>query len=353
MRHIHLIDTSSATDNVGDEIIVEAARSQLGPVIADAYITRSSGHDGLGASGRGLVATADVAFLLGTNALSARFRLGHSFMWRVGWRDLAALRNKVVLLGVGGNRDFDRVDWRQRRFMRHVLSRDHVHSVRDGVGARLVEAFGHRAVNTSCPTLWSGLGVERVPDGMAPRACLTLTRHRADPTDSVLLATLLRLYPDVWFWPQQPRDLGYLQTLDGHEKVRVIAPNLAAYDAFLRSGPVDVVGTRLHGTIRGLHHGRRALVVEIDNRARDIGAETGLPTITRADVLTGLEARLRGPIPPKLTLPEANIHRFLDQFRTTDSPRVKPALTPTQSAETSVGSGPYPAAPVTSEQTQR
>jgi len=315
MRHVHLIDTSVASDNVGDEIIVGQARRHLDPLLADAYVTRSSGHDGMGHFGRSLAARADLVVMLGTNALSARFRLNRRYMWRVTWRDLAVLRGKVVLLGVGANRDFDRIDWRQRWFLHRLLSPHHLHSVRDATGARLVAAVGHRALNTSCPTLWAGLPAGGLPQEMAPRAVFTLTRHRPDPSDAALLATLLRLYPEVWFWPQQPRDLTYLQSLPGHASVRLLAPNLAAYDALLAAAPIDVVGTRLHGTIRGLHHGRRVLAVAIDNRARDIGAETGLPVIARADVTAALEARLRAPIMARLTLPDAQIARFLDQFR--------------------------------------
>ncbi len=315
MRHIHLIDTAVASDNVGDEIIVGQARRHLDPLLADAYVTRSSGHDGMGHFGRRLAAQADLVVMLGTNALSARYRLNRHYMWRVTWRDLAVLRGKVVLLGVGANRDFDRIDWRQRWFLNRLLSPNHLHAVRDETGARLVAAVGHRALNTSCPTLWAGLPPGGLPEAMAPRGVFTLTRHRPDPSDAALLATLLRLYPQVWFWPQQPRDLAYLQSLPGHEGVRLLAPNLAAYDALLAAAAIDVVGTRLHGTIRGLHHGRRVLAIAIDNRARDIGAETGLPVIARADVTAPLEARLRAPIAARLTLPDAAIARFLDQFR--------------------------------------
>ena len=234
-------------------------------------------------------------------------------MWRVTWRDLAVLRGKVVLLGVGGNRDFEKMDWRQKWFLGQLLSRNHVHSVRDAVGLRIVEAAGHRATNTSCPTLWSP--PEMVPEAKAARVVFTLSAHKPDLSDAVLIGTLLTLYPEVWFWPQQPRDLDYLRKLPGQDRVRIVAPNLTAYDALLAKAPIDVVGTRLHGTIRGLHHGRRALAIVIDNRARDIGAEVGLPIIGRTEIPGGLATRLNGPIATRLTLPKPAIKAFLDQFR--------------------------------------
>lgn len=313
MRHIHLIDTSVATDNLGDEIIVEQVSRALLPLLADAYVTRSSGHDGLGPFGRRLVAQADVAVLMGTNALAAKFKLGGRFIWHVEWGDLVVLRHKVVLMGVGANRDFTHVDWRQKRLLAHLLSPDHVHAVRDDGAARIVAAAGRRAMNTSCPTLW-GLGDAVIPTGMANRAVFTLTAHKADASDAAMVDTLLAMYPQVWFWPQQPRDLTYLRKLPGHDRVTILPPNLAAYDALLTAAPIDVVGTRLHGCIRGLHHGRRSLAVVVDNRARAIGAEVGLPVITRAD-MSQLAARLAAPYETRLSLPRDTIAGFLSQFR--------------------------------------
>lgn len=313
MRHVHLIDTAIASDNAGDEIIMAEVRRQILPLIGDAVITTSSGHDGLGRFGRDAAVRADVVFLCGTNALSARFRLGGRFMWHVGLADLSALRGKVVLVGVGANKDFTRIDPRQKWLLRHLLSDRHLHAVRDGTALRLLQAIGRNGANTACPTLW-GIDGAAIPQDRARRATLTLTQHRADPTDAALLAQLLALYDEVWFWPQQLRDLDYLRSLPGAERVRVLAPNLPAYDAHLAAAPTDVVGTRLHGTIRGLHHGRRSLVVVVDNRARDIGAETGLPVIARAD-MAGLTARLSAPLPTPLRLPSVAIDRFTTQFR--------------------------------------
>lgn len=312
MRHVHVIDTSVASDNAGDEIIMDACRALLSPMFADAYVTTSSGHDGLGRFGRDAARRADVVLLCGTNALSARFRLGGRFMWHVGLADLGALAGKVVLFGVGANRDFDRIDMRQRWLLRRLLSDRHLHAVRDGTALRLLGLIGRRGANTACPTLWR-IDAGAAPQGPAPRATLTLTRHRADQTDARLVATLLDQYPEVWFWPQQPRDEGYLDTLPGAARVRRIAPNLAAYDAHLAAAPTDVVGTRLHGTIRGLHHGRRSLAVVVDNRARDIGRETGLPVIDRSAMDT-LGARLAASWPTTLTLPEQAISAFRSQF---------------------------------------
>jgi polysaccharide pyruvyl transferase WcaK-like protein len=309
MRRFHLIDTSVASDNVGDRIIVEAARRQLSPVLADAHICRSSGHHGPGAFGRDLVKKADLVLMLGTNVLSARCWLNHHFIWR----DLMVLRGKVVLLGVGGNRDFEKMDWRRCWFLGQLLSREHVHSVRDSVGERIVRQAGHKVINTSCPTLWTPPAA--VPEGKAHCAVFTLSAHKPHKTAARLIATLLQLYPEVWCCPQQPRDLDYLRKLPGHDHVRIVAANLPSHDALLAAAPIDVVDTRLHGTIRALHHNRRSLAIVIVNRARDIGAEVGLPIIGRDEITGQLATRLQGPNTTNLTLPQAAITSFLNQFR--------------------------------------
>lgn len=318
IRHVHLIDTAVASDNLGDEIIGEAARSALMPIFRDCYITTSAGHDGLGPFGRELVAQADVALLLGTNALSPRDQMRQKrFIWMIRPEDLPVLAGKVVLCGVGANRSYDAVEPPQIELLKTVLSPHYRHSVRDGLGAGIVRAAGREALNTTCPTLWRWRDRQPpVPAGKAPGVVFTLTKHKPDPADAVMVRILRGLYRQLWFWPQQPRDLAYLDEIAGLAGIEMLAPNLAAYDRLLASEPVDVVGTRLHGGIRGLQHGRRVLVVAIDNRAAEIGAETGLPVIARSDVAGGLEPRLLADWPTSLHLPEVAIGRFLGQFRT-------------------------------------
>lgn len=316
MRHVHLLDTSVASDNVGDEIIVSEARQYVFEVFGDAYISTSSSHDGLGYYGRQQVQMADVVLLLGTNGLTAKYQRRGHFVWQVGRADIRALESKVVMLGVGASKDFDSVQPRQARLLKRLLSKKYIHSVRDETGRRLLDAIGVQAVNTSCPTLWRYRHDDpAVPAGKAPAACFTLTKHKASPHDLPFINSLRACYDTLYFWPQQLRDLGYLESLTGTGNIRIVPPNLEAYDALLSSTDIDVVGTRLHGGIRGLRHGRRVLVTSIDNRARDISAETGLPTVARDLATDALEERLRGDIATKLTLPADAIERFLGQFR--------------------------------------
>lgn len=314
MRHVHLIDTSVASDNLGDEIIVEAARAALGPRIAQDYVTTSSGHDGLGHFGRRLAAQADVIFLLGTNALSAKYRLRRDYIWSLQRRDISALEGRVVLLGVGANRDYDRVSCRQARLLARLLSPAHRHSVRDDLALGILRAAGREGLNTSCPTLWRPMPL---PGRRArpARACLSLTAHKPDAgADAALLDILRRHYDELWFWAQQPGDVDYLRSLPGGEGVGIVPRNLAAYDALLGAGAIDVIGTRLHGCIRAMQRGQRALIISIDNRAREIARETGLSAMPRADVVRSLEGWIATGETAQPRIPRPAIDRFLDQF---------------------------------------
>ena len=84
----------------------------------------------------------------------------------------------------------------------------------------------------------------------------------------------------------------------------------AAYDRLLREAPsLDYVGNRLHGGIRALQHGRRAIIVEIDNRAQEMGRDFNLPTVARDD-FARLEAMIDGDLAIAVTPPVEAIARW-------------------------------------------
>lgn len=317
---IHLLHTAIASDNVGDEIIVEDCLVELRNILRNAYVTTSSSHDGLGTSGRALAADADIVFMLGTNALRARtVAPWRYYMWKLTPRDVAALENKVVLVGVGANKSFKGVKARQKKLLGRILSDRFIHSVRDASAQKIVETCGRDAVNTSCPTLWKWRSaVPNCPQHKAASACFTLTKHKPDlEADRALIRILRENYEKIWFWPQQPRDLEYLEGLGDMSGIEIIAPNLAAYDAVLSKNDLDVIGTRLHGTIRALKHGRRMIVISIDNRASEIGTDTGLTVLDRGRLAEKLPGMIAAELETHLILDTAALDQFLQQFTDT------------------------------------
>ncbi len=316
VRHVHLLDTGVGSDNVGDEIIMEKCRLILEPYMQDSYVTSSSSHDGLGPWSRSLIETADLVILLGTNALAPFDQRTRQHVWTIRDEDLELLSGKVVLFGVGANRYFDEIDAAQKALLHQILATDFTHSVRDNLGAEIVRACGHKAINTSCPTLWGFADVRQdLPKERAATVCFTLTAHKATEDDVEMVEILRAVYERVAFWPQQPRDLAYLRSMpNGSDGIEILAPNLSAYDTFLTSERPDVVGTRLHGSIRGLHNNCRALAVAIDNRADQIGSETGLPTLKREWVKTDLERVVKSDFAALPNVPKDAIRTFLMQF---------------------------------------
>jgi polysaccharide pyruvyl transferase WcaK-like protein len=316
MRHIHILDTSLASDNLGDEIIVSEARQYVSANFPDAYISSSSSHDGLGYYGRKLAGDADLILLLGTNALSAKYQRRGHFIWSVGRRDFKALEGKVVFVGVGASTNNRDVHPRQARLLKRLLSPNHKQSVRDETGKEILDSIGISAINTSCPTLWRySSETPHIPTKSAPSVCFMLTQHKASENDLELVQSLRKCYKNLYFWPQQLRDLAYLRQLTDISDIKIVPPQLEAYDNLLANTDVDVVGTRLHGSIRGLLHKRRSLAIVIDNRARDIGRETGLPTHSRDELGAELVQKLNEGFSTRLSLPVNNIDLFLAQFR--------------------------------------
>lgn len=313
MRSIHLLDTAVATDNIGDEIIRESILPRLRQNFSDAYLTDSSTHDGLGRRSRRSLATAEFAVLMGTNALSNSF-LRSQVQWPVSPRDIRPLAGKVVLFGVGSQLGSTRVSQLQRRFLRTLLSPIHTHSVRDAEAKLILDQCGMKSLNTSCPTLWDWKSWPERQEQPADTACFSLTAYRPHHSDRILIQTLAARYARLAAWIQMPKDLEYLHSITDDRRIEIIAPNLEAYDEFLERQRPDVVGTRLHGTIRAMSKGCRGLVVAIDNRARGIARDTGLPTINRDDVATRLAEVLDEWPTLELSLPTDDISSFNSQF---------------------------------------
>ncbi len=79
---------------------------------------------------------------------------------------------------------------------------------------------------------------------------------------------------------------------------------------------VDFVGARLHGGIRALQRGRRALIVPVDNRAAEISKSTVLPVASR-DEPEAIERWILDPQPTRIVLPWSAIAQWKAQFAPT------------------------------------
>lgn len=327
MKKIMLLDTSIGTSNRGDDIITECVESELGFLLEGSFLYRLPTH--LPAFHSYAIwknsttvqnfASCDYKFAGGSNLL-VKNMLTHYPQWNVNSFNCKPLAG-CVLVGVGAGAG-EKTNGYTKRLYRKILSDKYCHSVRDERSREYVESLGLRALNTGCVTMWK-LTPEfcrEIPRGKAPDAVFTLTAQRdADPRDRKLIDVLRKNYERVFFFAQGDRDEEYLRRFSGTEDITLIPPDKAAYGRLLDAERVDYVGTRLHGGIYALRHKRRAIIISIDERARGIGADTGLVTLEK-DGMDGLDELINGDFETKLTLPADKIKQWKEQFEV-DAPR--------------------------------
>lgn len=315
-RVIGILDPSVGSENVGDEIIYDAVRSEISRLFGDPLVIRVSTHEYMSSKARRLLDKAEHVFVGGSNLLKSKMEW--NIQWKLNPRDLISPRG-AILLGCGWRHDEGAPTPYTRLLYRRVLSPTALHSLRDSSAqAQLQRAGFTSALNTACVTMWR-LTPEHcaaIPQSKADEVVLTLTEYHADrENDRRMVELAFRHYERVSLFVQQPEDYAYARSLTENSFAEVVA-SLGTYDRLLERS-IDYIGTRLHGGMRAIQKGKRALIVVVDNRARDIGADTGIPIIRRQDIGTQLEAWINTPSPTRITLPDAAIAAWRGQFAST------------------------------------
>lgn len=308
---IALFDPSVGSMNLGDEIIREAVVRELSSLMPSQQIIGLPTQDIIGRRSIRISRNADWRIVGGTNLLSSHMLKYRQ--WRINLAD--ALRmGTVILCGVGWWQYQERPDRYTSAVLRRVLDRDAIHSVRDEyTRSKLIEIGVPNVVNTGCPTMWDvDFNALSLKSGKSEGVVFTVTDyHKNVERDRLLLKTLRDFYPTIYFWPQGSGDLEYLTNIDDIADIVVIDPNVPSFDAVL-SKNVDFIGTRLHAGIRALQKGVRAIIIETDNRAKEIANTTGLTVIKvedRSELVNAIGADLK-----PITMNNANIALWRSQF---------------------------------------
>jgi polysaccharide pyruvyl transferase WcaK-like protein len=329
---IGVLNTSIASENAGDSIIMEAAAREIAQCLPLAYKIQLTTHEKLARASLRLQKEAAFNVACGSNLLHSHMEIIKQ--WNIGMFAAWSLK-PVVLLGVGWRGHASRrTTLYTRLLLRKLLSREYLHSVRDSYSeGRLREIGVPNVINTACPTMW-GLTPEHcaeVPAEQGEDVVMTLTDYSPEPQkDRQLLDLLKRVYRRIYFWRQGAGDYEYLSSfakpgevfhgaaceLAPPGAVRVLPSSLRAFDDLLadRSLSLDYVGTRLHGGIRALQHKRRTLIIGVDHRARDKAVDFNLPVKTRYTPAAELEHALRAPATCDMRVPLENIRRWREQF---------------------------------------
>lgn len=313
---VPLFDVSICSNNLGDQIISHYVRRELDAYFNHKQVVSIPSHDYLGIHAYKALWQSTHSLVGGSNLLSSNMPFYRQ--WKIRLGDPLVLKN-VILFGAGWWQYQNQPNIFTRYALRQILSSDRVHSVRDRYTEKMLKRIGiENVLNTGCPTMW-GLTEEhcqRVPTKKGRAVITTITDYNFDlARDTAMLKTLLATYEKVYIWLQGERDLAMLQQTGLQASVEAIPPSLSRYTAILsdQSIELDYVGTRLHAGIHALNHRRRSLIISIDNRAKEISADSGLPIIERTDIpelLYTVNKEWDTPIKIKV----AEIARFREQL---------------------------------------
>lgn len=302
------------SSNLGDLIIQEAVHRELSAVFEQGSISCVTTQAFPLSEHLRAARAADYIFVGGTNLLTAR--MNEYRQWKI--TPYQALRlQKTILLGVGWWQYQDKPNLYTRLVLKSALSGQWLHSVRDNYTREKLQGIGLRnVINTGCPTTWplADLPRSRVPTCKAKSVVVCLTDYlKAPELDAELLKILLASYEEVWAWPQGRTDAAYLAGLA--LPIRVLDHSMASLRDFLASGiDIDYVGTRLHGGIHCLLSGKRSLILEIDNRAKEMAADIKLPTAARGD-FPAIRRWIQGPTETNIAIDKHAIAQWKEQFR--------------------------------------
>ena len=109
-------------------------------------------------------------------------------------------------------------------------------------------------------------------------------------------------------------DLKYLYSLTEDTNIKMIAPSLEAYNAFLDSHECDYVGTRLHAGIKAIQKFKRSIILGVDNRAKDMHESYGFCYLDRVNI-KNLETLIGSDISTNINTDNRQIAIFLKQFK--------------------------------------
>lgn len=321
MKNIVLFDTSVGTTNKGDDIIMNSAVQGLSEILDSNFVVNIPTHITPFSWFQTKywwkakwVKEADMKFICGTNLL-----------WNTLFRPVNDLNINIlncdplcnsVLVGVGNSLLDKKIDWYTKRIYDKVLSHDYIHSTRDDETTEMLVKLGFKATTTGCVTLW-GLTPKHcatIPSMKADEVVFTLTGpQRDDKRDQLMVDILKKNYSKRYFYVQTIWDMDYFRTLNGLDDVEIISPDLKSYGTFLESHDVDYVGTRLHGGVFAMQHGKRSIIITIDNRARNINKVSNLNSLER-NKINELDDLINSTIITNITMDYNKLNRWKNQF---------------------------------------
>lgn len=321
MDKILFLDTSVGSLNKGDDIIMECVDKELEFVTQGKFKvtlpTHVSSFNWFQCWRKSIYvqqfANSKFKFVGGTNLL-VKNMFTHLPQWNLNWFNSRPLEG-AIMVGVGAGAG-DKTNWYTRKLYNKVLSHDFYHSVRDERSKLFIESLGLKAINTGCVTMWmlTPEFCKKIPTGKADKVVFTLTSYSNDSRDQYIIDTLLKNYNEVYYWPQDDHDFDYLHRFNNIERIKILESTKEAYDKFLTENDTDYVGTRLHGGVYAMRHCRRAIIIAIDERAREINKHNNLNCIDKENLLE-LEDMINSEFTTEIMMDFDKINHWKNQFK--------------------------------------
>lgn len=323
MDNILLLDPSIASDNKGDDIIMECVRKELEPILTNNYELDLPTHVSAfhwyqvwrNSSFVQRFCNCKYKFVGGSNILIPQL-LTHLPQWNINLFNYQPMKGSI-LVGVGAGQGAEGpINWYTKYIYTRLLNRDFYHSARDERSKIYMERLGLKAINTGCVTMWSLTPdfCKQIPKGKSDKVIFTLTAQlEFDTRDQVLIDTLQRNYQEVYFWPQGISDYNYLNGFKGIGSVKILQATKAAYGEFLTNNDTDYIGTRLHGGIYAMRHKRRSIILAIDERARAINQNNHLNCLEK-DKIQELDNMINSSFSTEIVMDFEAINKWKSQF---------------------------------------
>lgn len=315
-RLITLLDTSICNANLGNQIIIQSIERELKSLFPSDFTMRLQYSELFGKQSISYLRKSAYAFFGGTNSLSSEMNKYSQMGFRI--RNTFSFSG-LVLLGLGWWQYQGAPNAYTRILLTRLLSSTIKHSIRDQYTCNMLSSIGiDNTLNTSCPTVWrlTEDHCTSISHSRSQSVVATVTDYNCSVDDDLrMLKILLEQYENVFVWLQGLDDFSYLKNLNVlvNNKLHLVPPSLRSYERLLETRDLDYIGTRLHAGIKAIQHGKRALILGVDNRAREIAKDINLNVAPRGDD-DSINKFIASPYITSLKIPLSAIHAWRAQF---------------------------------------
>ena len=323
VRIVALLDTSVASLNKGDGIIMDAVHREMDSAFEHDFVIDMPTHTvsfpplkSFMWSRAKAISSASIKLIGGTDIFWPNMLMRPNPLFNISFLNYRPFKGSIFCgVGMNSKKGSKKLNFYSKALWKRVLSRDYIHSTRDEATKEALESMGFKAINTGCPTMW-GLTSEHcatIRHEKAPSVVTALSDKRNPEADKGLLELLLKQYETVYFWPQGHHDYEYLVSLGLSDKVEVVNPSVSGYRSLLQTHDLDYVGPRLHAGVFALQHAKRSLILGVDHRAQTFAQEVGLPFEHRTN-FEGIERWIMQPYTTDIHMDFDAINAWKAQF---------------------------------------